>query len=118
MRILFFTLIVFFSNLCIASDAKIIKASAELTSAKKFNISVTVEHADEGWDHFANAWRVFSTEGELIGERALHHPHVKEQPFTRTLLGLEVPSDLNEVVIVAVCSKTGESKASYKLKLR
>ncbi len=118
MRILLLLITLLFTNICVASDAKIIKASAEMTSAKKFNITVTVEHGDEGWDHYANAWRVFSSEGELIGERVLHHPHVKEQPFTRSLLGLAVPANVSEVVIVAVCSKTGESKASYKLKLR
>lgn len=118
MRSLFFVLLIITSSISIASDAKIIKASAELTSAQKFNITVTLEHADEGWDHFANAWRVYSKEGELIGERVLHHPHVKEQPFTRTLLGLSVPSNVKEVVIVAVCSTTGESKKSYTLKLR
>ena len=118
MRILLLFLLIISSSISIASDANIIKASAELTSAQKFNISVTLEHADDGWDHYANAWRVYSVEGELIGERVLHHPHVNEQPFTRTLLGLSVPSNVNEVVIVAVCSTTGESKKSYKLKLR
>ena len=118
MRILLLILLTTISSVSIASDAKIIKASAELTSAQKFNISVTLEHADEGWEHFANAWRVYTMEGELIGERVLHHPHVKEQPFARTLLGLSVPADVKEVVIVAVCSTTGESKNSYPLKLR
>ena len=118
MRLILLLILVFSSGISIASDAKILKASAELTSAQKFNISVTVEHADEGWDHYANAWRVYSMDGKLIGERILYHPHVNEQPFTRSLLGLSVPSEVKEVMIVAVCSKTGESKASYNLKLR
>ena len=118
MRSLFFICLIITSTMSFASEAKIVKASAELTSAQKFNITVTLEHADKGWDHYANAWRVYSTEGELIGERVLHHPHVNEQPFTRTLLGLSVPSGIKEVIIVAVCSATGESKNSYKLKLR
>ncbi len=118
MRLILLLILVFSSGISIASDAKILKASAELTSAQKFNISVTVEHADEGWDHYANTWRVYSMDGKLIGERILYHPHVNEQPFTRSLLGLSVPSEVKEVMIVAVCSKTGESKASYNLKLR
>ena len=116
--ILLFFLLVFYSGFCSASDAKILNASAELTSAQKFNISVTVEHADEGWNHYANAWRIYSMGGKLIGERILYHPHVEEQPFTRNLLGVSVPLEVKEVMIVAVCSKTGESKASYNLKLR
>jgi len=118
MRLLIIFLITIFSGACIASDAEIIKVKAERTPAQKYNISVTVEHADEGWEHYANAWRVYSPDGELIGERVLHHPHVKEQPFTRTLLGISIPSDLAEVKVVAVCSKTGESKKSYTLKLQ
>ena len=115
---LLFFLLVFYSGFCSASDSKILNASAELTSAQKFNISVTVEHADEGWNHYANAWRIYSMDGKLIGERILYHPHVEEQPFTRNLLGVSVPLEVKEVMIVAVCSKTGESKASYNLKLR
>jgi len=118
MRVLFILLSAIFSSVCLASGAEIVKVKAEKTSAQKCNISVTLEHADEGWEHYANAWRIYSAEGELIGERTLHHPHVKEQPFTRSLLGIGIPSEHSEVTIVAVCSKTGESKKSYTLKLR
>lgn len=118
MRILIVLLITVFSGICIASDAEIVKVKAEITSAKKYNISVTVKHADEGWEHYAKAWRVYSADGVLIGERVLHHPHVKEQPFTRNLLGLHIPSEITEVRVVAVCSQTDESKKSYTLKLR
>ena len=110
MRVLILLLSVIFSTVCLASDAEIVKVESEKTSAQKYNISITLEHSDEGWEHYANAWRIYSADGELIGERKLHHPHVKEQPFTRSLLGIGVPSEHSEVTIVAVCSKTGESK--------
>ena len=29
----------------------------------------------------------------------LYHPHVEEQPFTRSLSGVQVPDDLKQVVI-------------------
>lgn len=110
--------IYFLSTNAFASDAEIIQAKAELNAAQKFNISVTVKHADTGWDHYANAWRIYSLDGKLIAERVLHHPHVKEQPFTRNLLAVSIPAEINEVTIVAVCSDTGESEKSYTLKLR
>jgi len=103
-------LLAVYSGACIASDAKIIKVKTEVTPAQKYNILVTIEHDDEGWEHYANAWRIYSP--------VLHHPHVKEQPFTRSLLGVSIPSTVSEVTIVAVCSKTGESEMSYTLKLR
>ena len=58
MRILIILLITIFSGICIASNAEIVKVKAEVTSAQKYNISVTIKHADEGWEHYANAWRV------------------------------------------------------------
>lgn len=118
MRILIILLLAVYSGACIASDAKIIKVTTEVTAAQKYNILVTIEHDDEGWEHYANAWRIYSPDGKLIDERVLHHPHVKEQPFTRSLLGVSIPTTMSEVTIVAVCSKTGESEMSYTLKLR
>ena len=61
---------------------------------------------------------IITAEGELIGERVLHHPHVKEQPFTRNLRGLSIPNEVTEIRVVAVCSKTCDSIKSYTLKLR
>ena len=112
---LFFLL---FSQVVLTSDPEILDVKVELTSAQKYNISVTLKHEDTGWEHFANAWRVYSPEGELLGERVLHHPHVKEQPFTRTLRAIGIPSDLAEIKIVANCSETKEAKKSYTVKLR
>ena len=116
-KILMFLLIIN-SGISMASEAKILDVKAELTSAQKFNFIVTVRHADTGWDHYANAWRIYTPEGELIGERVLYHPHVDEQPFTRNLLGIRIPQGLGEVVIKASCSKFGESKQGYTLKLQ
>lgn len=118
MQKMFMFLLIIYSGISIASEAKIIDVKAELTSAQKFNFIVTVKHADTGWDHYADAWRIYTPDGELIGERVLYHPHVNEQPFTRNLLGIRIPQDLHEVVIKASCSKFGESKKGYTLKLQ
>ena len=54
-------------------------------SGENFRFSVTVEHADEGWDHYADRWEVVSEDGKTVyGTRVLAHPHVNEQPFTRS----------------------------------
>jgi len=110
--------IYFISMNGVASDAEIIDVKAELNAAQKFNISVTLKHDDTGWEHYANAWRIYSPDGMLIAERVLHHPHVKEQPFTRNLLAVSIPADISEIIIAAVCSNTGESEKRYTLKLR
>jgi hypothetical protein len=54
-------------------------------------VQVTLAHPDEGWDHYADAWEVFGPDGRSLGIRELAHPHVDEQPFTRSLTLDTVP---------------------------
>ncbi|MCK5445702.1 MAG: hypothetical protein KAI73_08765, partial [Rhodospirillaceae bacterium] len=65
----------------------------------RFDVSVT--HADEGWDHYADAWAVVAPDGAVLGERILAHPHVGEQPFTRSLGGVQIPDGIKKVTLRA-----------------
>ena len=66
---------------------------------------VTVEHADDGWDHYADAWQVVDPrDGRVIAERILAHPHDNEQPFTRSLGNIEIPTGLETVLVRARCT--------------
>ena len=64
-------------------------------------VSVTVQHDDEGWDHYADRWEVLNSSGGEIATRELAHPHVDEQPFTRSLPGVRIPEGLTQVRIRA-----------------
>lgn len=99
-----------------AGDVEIVDATAR-QSGTTWSFSVTLKHADTGWDHYADLWQVFSPDGELLGERVLHHPHVEEQPFTRSLSGVSVPEDLDEVVIRARDSVHGVSEQEFRISL-
>jgi hypothetical protein len=66
-----------------------------------WSFDVTVQHADTGWDHYADAWRVAGPDGTVYGTRTLYHPHVGEQPFTRSLSGVQIPEDVSSVTIEA-----------------
>jgi len=68
---------------------------------RAWRADVTLAHADSGWDHYADAWRVVDGAGTVLGTRELWHPHVDEQPFTRSLTGLEIPSSIRTVYIEA-----------------
>lgn len=65
------------------------------------DFSVTVRHADDGWEHYADRWEVRTIDGKRLAVRELAHPHDNEQPFTRALTGVEIPDDVDEVVIRA-----------------
>ena len=67
-----------------------------------------MKHADTEWKHYANKWEVLTLDGELLGQRILHHPHVNEQPFTRKLGKVKIPSGLSQVLIKGYDLKHGD----------
>jgi len=66
-----------------------------------YTFHVTVKHADTGWDHYANKWEIVAPDKTILGTRTLLHPHVNEQPFTRSLSGVKVPAEIKTVVVQA-----------------
>lgn len=76
---------------------------------------VAVRHSDTGWDHYANHWRVLDPDGKELGKRVLHHPHVDEQPFTRSLSGVAIPAGVPEVTIEAHDSVHGYGGKQHKV---
>jgi hypothetical protein len=65
-----------------------------------YRFDVTVHHADAGWDHYADRWEVLAPDGAVLGTRVLAHPHVKEQPFTRSAT-VTIPAGIERVVVRA-----------------
>ncbi|MGB0683422.1 MAG: hypothetical protein ACPGOV_11965 [Magnetovibrionaceae bacterium] len=100
-----------------AGEVSVIKASARGQGGGLWTFSVTLRHADTGWEHYANAWDVRTPDGQVLGKRVLYHPHVDEQPFTRSLAGVAVPEELSEVVIFGHDSVHGASEEGYVLRL-
>jgi len=83
-----------------AGEADVLNVDVRALGNNRFKIDVTVEHADAGWDHYANRWDVLTPEGEILGERILAHPHDNEQPFTRSLT-ITIPKSVSTVTIRA-----------------
>ncbi len=89
-----------------ANEADVIEAKAHKTG-NTYRFSVTVKHADTGWDHYADKWDVVDPDGNVLATRTLHHPHVNEQPFTRHLSGVKIPENITTVIIKAHDSEHG-----------
>lgn len=81
----------------------------------RFN--VTLFHGDTGWDDYADGWRVELADGTVLGTRTLTHPHVNEQPFTRSS-NITVPDGVREVFIRASTNTGGWGAARERLVLR
>lgn len=111
-------IILFCSSELFAGQAVIEKVEAECNHNRICKFNVTISHADEGWSHFANGWQIFSPSGELLGHRALAHPHVNEQPFTRSIRDIKIPPLTDSVILKAHDSVHGESDRKYVIKLK
>jgi hypothetical protein len=82
-----------------AAKADVIDATVSCNPGCTFH--VTVRHADSGWDHYANQWQIVAADGTILATRVLYHPHQTEQPFTRSLSGVKIPSHVQTVTIRA-----------------
>jgi hypothetical protein len=84
-----------------AGEADVVDVEVSRSDDGTWSFNVTVRHADTGWDHYADAFEVVAPDGSVLGTRTLLHPHVDEQPFTRSLSGVEIPAGIGEVTVRA-----------------
>ncbi len=102
-----FACIFLISTSAYAGEADIKNVNIKMTGERIYNFDVTVQHADDGWSHYADKWDVTTTDGTVLGTRTLYHPHVDEQPFTRSLSGVKIPEMIKEVTVRAHDSMHG-----------
>jgi hypothetical protein len=84
----YLSVVIFSSTLAsvtLAGEVDVLNVEVRSAGADRYHISVTLRHDDTGWGHYANTWEVLNEKGTVMGGRVLHHPHVNEQPFTRSL---------------------------------
>lgn len=105
------------SSLVLANEVEVVNVKATQASDKTWNFAVTLKHADEGWDHYANEWQVIAPDNKILATRTLYHPHVNEQPFTRGTQGVKIPDDIKTVRIIAKDTVHGLSKNALELEL-
>jgi hypothetical protein len=84
-----------------AGQADVVDVKVEQSSDHSYRFEVSVRHDDEGWNHYADRWEVLAPDGTVLATRVLHHPHVDEQPFTRSLAGVRIPEGISTVTIRA-----------------
>ena len=105
-----------FSPFAYAGEADVVGGSITSLGDGRYRVDATVEHADEGWDHYANRWDVLGPDGEVLGVRELLHPHENEQPFTRSLT-LEIPAGIKVITLQANDSVHGLGGKTFELEV-
>jgi hypothetical protein len=97
--------------------ADVIDVVAMPEGSGAYRFEVTVRSADTGWDKFADLWEVRAPDGTVLGERVLAHPHVEEQPFTRSQSGIEIPAETKSVTVVARDSVAGFCGQAFEVEV-
>ena len=110
-------LVMLLPGLVFANQAVIRQVEFEQHAAS-WTVSVTLQHADTGWDHYADGWRVVTADGKVLGHRTLYHPHENEQPFTRSLSGIKIPVEVNTVFVEAHDKVHGWNKKRLEVNLQ
>jgi hypothetical protein len=100
-----------------AGEADVVGVEVRNVGNGQYRFDVTVAHLDEGWQHYADGWDVVAPDGTILGTRTLLHPHVEEQPFTRSLSGVAIPGTITEVTIRAHDSVHGYGGATVTKQL-
>ncbi len=85
----------------LAGEADVVAVRGAEQSPGVWRFDVTVRHDDAGWDHYADKWDILAPDGTVLGTRVLLHPHDNEQPFTRSISGVEIPGDVARVTVRA-----------------
>jgi len=95
-------------NQAMNANADVIYVRAERDNDSTWTFSVTVQHPDTGWEDYADGWDIVLPDGEVIKSdpeseftRTLLHPHVDEQPFTRSQSGIKISTDVTRVRVRA-----------------
>lgn len=105
------------ANTAVADPARI-EAATATASGGDWTFAVTLSHGDTGWDDYADGWRVVQEDGTVLGTRTLLHPHVNEQPFTRSLSGVMIPDGVEKVFIEASTNVEGWDDYRFLVSIR
>lgn len=99
------------------ADEPVIEAARAEYADGVWTVFVTLRHADTGWDDYADGWEVLDQDGVRLGYRELFHPHVNEQPFTRSLAGVSIPEGTRSVFVRARDNVGGWGDTRVELRL-
>ena len=113
----YLTAFLLLSTPALADDATIEAVEAR-ASGSAWSFSVTLRHGDTGWDDYADGWRVVTEDGTELGLRVLYHPHVDEQPFTRSLGNVAIPDGVETVYVEARTNADGWGAARFPVSLK
>ena len=104
--------------LALAGKADVLGVQMVRTGTGVYRVTVTVQHDDTGWAHYADKWDVVAPDGTVLGTRTLLHPHETEQPFTRSLSDVAIPESIEHVIVRAHDKVDGYGGLEVKVQMK
>lgn len=101
----------------LAGEAAVTDADVVVLNDGRIQVSATVRHDDAGWDHYADRFEVLDADRNVITTRVLMHPHVDEQPFTRSTEPFPLPEGLDEITVRAHDTEHGHGGETVTVKI-
>jgi hypothetical protein len=92
----------------------VIAAEALRGQGNSLSIEATISSPYDSPERYADAFRVLDTDGDELGVRELAHDHATEQPFSRSLDGIEI-ANAAAVTIQARDSENGWGGATVSI---
>ena len=77
----------------------VVDAELVPTGDDTWRISATISSPYDTPERYADAFRVSTPDGTVLGVRELLHDHANEQPFTRSLEEVEIPAEVDRVIV-------------------
>jgi len=97
MKLKIIIILLFISNLY-SNEVDIINATSSCTKQHICKFTVTLKHHDTSWKHYANKFDIIIN-NKVIATRILYHPHINEQPFTRFISNVKIPTNTKYITI-------------------
>lgn len=92
--------------------AQVLQASALPLRDNTWRFTARLEHRDEilpnKHQHYADRYQIIDpSDGSILAERILYHHHIGEMPFSRSTSVIEIPEELEAVIVRAACTDHG-----------
>ncbi len=84
-----------------ANEPEVLAVKHHCNARHVCRFDVTIRHHDTGWKHYVNRYEILDMTGKILATRVLYHPHVDEQPFTRSLGEVTIPEGTQRIRVRA-----------------
>jgi len=77
----------------------VVSVDVDVEGDGTYRFEATISSPYDSPERYADAWRILAPDGTQLSIRELLHDHANEQPFTRSLSGVELPAGIETVTV-------------------